>query len=253
MMSTNPRHCLFALVLLFAWVSNGFVNLKQSGNPFLCKLAARNMALNDEEWISLVSTEHDDCQSPVRKLVVEEGTADVLQKGSNVEIEYTGTLLGEKEWTAEDIVSCWLSELQGLDHLSEQFLAKGIDGSMLMDEARFTEEFCANELEIANKIQAKKLVMAAKRVTKQQQDHPAGTEFDSSIKRGKNFSFVLGGGKVIKAMDLAVNSMKVGERAKLVCRSDYAYGSEGLRSRQGDIIVPPFATLCFDLKLVSAD
>ena len=57
---------------------------------------------------------------------------------------------------------------------------------------------------------------------------------------------------MIRAMDLAVSSMSVGERAKLICRSDYAYGSEGLRSAKGDIIVPPFATLCFELKLINA-
>ncbi|EED91092.1 hypothetical protein THAPSDRAFT_35200, partial [Thalassiosira pseudonana CCMP1335] len=81
----------------------------------------------------------------------------------------------------------------------------------------------------------------------------AGTVFDSSEERGKNFSFVLGAAKVIKAMDLLVSTMKVGERAQLICRSDYGYGSEGLRSSKGDVMVPPFATLCFDIKLVSAD
>jgi hypothetical protein len=75
-----------------------------------------------------------------------------------------------------------------------------------MDETKFTEDFCTNELDISNKIQAKKLVMAARRIAKQQKDHQAGSEFDSSHKRGKNFSFVLGRGKVIKAMDLAVST-----------------------------------------------
>jgi FKBP-type peptidyl-prolyl cis-trans isomerase len=63
---------------------------------------------------------------------------------------------------------------------------------------------------------------------------------------------VLGDGKVIKAMELAVSSMKVGERALVACRADYGYGSDGLRTTRGDILVPPFSTLCFDIKLVSA-
>eukprot|EP00956_Cyclotella_meneghiniana_P007494 scaffold10154_cov63-Cyclotella_meneghiniana.AAC.17 len=189
-----------------------------------------------EDWIPLVDTENNgnESPSPVMKLVQEVGSGDVPREGSTVKIEYTGTLVGEKDWSAQDVVSCWLSELQGLNHLSDVFLEKGIDGSMLMDEAKFNEEYCLNELGISNKIQAKKLVMAAKRIAKQQQDHVAG------------------GGKVIKAMDLAVRSMSVGERAKLICRSDYAYGSEGLRSAKGNIIVPPFATLCFELKLITA-
>ena len=207
-----------------------------------------------EDWIPLVDTENNGngSPSPVMKLVQEAGSGDVPQKGSTVEIEYTGTLVGEKDWSAQDVVSCWLSELQGLNHLSDVFLEKGIDGIMLMDETKFNEDYCLNELGISNKIQAKKLVMAAKRIAKQQEYHVAGTEFDSSITRERNFSFVLGGGKVIKAMDLAVRSMSVGERAKLICRSDYAYGSEGLRSAKGTIIVPPFATLCFELKLITA-
>ena len=44
----------------------------------------------------------------------------------------------------------------------------------------------------------------------------------------------------------------MGERVVVICRSDYGYGKEGLRTSKGDVIVPPFATLCFDLTLVSA-
>ena len=62
-----------------------------------------------------------------------------------------------------------------------------------------------------NKIQAKKLVMASRRLAKQSVDHPPGTAFDSSDARGANYSFVLGRGRVVRAMDLAVRSMRVGE------------------------------------------
>ena len=101
-----------------------------------------------------------------------------------------------------------------------------------------------------NKIQAKKLVMASRRLAKQSVDHPPGTEFDSSDARGANYSFVLGRGRVVRAMDLAVRSMRVGERSILICRSDYGYGSEGLCTTGGVVVVPPFATLRFDLTLV---
>ena len=232
--------------------SYGFVPLCKSGLLHPVK-SAIDASPDSRDWISIIEVENNGYQSPVRKLVIEEGSGDIAQEGSAVEIEYTGTLIGEQDWSSYDVVSCWLSELQGLSHLSDVFLAKDIDGALLMDETKFTEDFCMNELEISNKIQAKKLVMAAKRIAKQQQNHETGAEFDSSIERGKNFSFVLGGGKVIKAMDLIVSTMKVGEQAELICRSDYAYGSEGLRSSKGDIIVPPFATLHFRLKLVKAE
>lgn len=217
----------------------------------LFKQTADGTASDDEEWTSLV--EDHSTNSPVRKQIIDQGSGDLAAKGATVEIEYTGTLYGEADWTSQDVASCWLSQLQGLDHLSQQFLDNDINAAKLMDDTFFTEEYCMNQLEINNKIQAKKLIMAAKRIAKQQQDHPAGTVFDSSEERGKNFSFVLGAAKVIKAMDLLVSTMKVGERAQLICRSDYGYGSEGLRSSKGDVMVPPFATLCFDIKLVSAD
>ena len=250
-----PLRCYLLLYigLMSSSSSGGFINVSVSRRS--CSLQSRSVhaAANYNDWIPLVGAENKDSQPPVRKLLIEDGCGDIAQSGSTIEIQYTGTLVGEHEWTTQDVISCWLSELQGLNHLSDIFREKCIDGSMLMDETKFTEEYCLNELGISNKIQAKKLVMAAKRIAKQQLEHQAGTEFDSSITRGKNFSFVLGGGKVIKAMDLIVNTMKVGERAKLICRSDYAYGSEGLRSSKGDVLVPPFATLCFDLKLIKAD
>lgn len=215
---------------------------------------ATSMDIDDDEgeWISLIDAKDDKDVSPVRKQIVEEGTGDVVTKGCTIELEYTGTLLGEKSWSTNDVVDCWLSQLQGLDQLSSKFIEHDINGSKLMDAAYFTEDYCMETLGIANKIQAKKLIMASKRISKQQEDYAPGSEFDSSISRGKNYSFVLGAGKVIKAMDLAVGTMKVGERARLVCRADYGYGSEGLRTSKGDVMVPPFATLCFDLKLVSA-
>jgi peptidylprolyl isomerase len=56
-------------------------------------------------------------------------------------------------------------------------------------------------------------------------------------------------GKVIPGMQAGITSMKPGETAQLKIRSDYAYGSEGYRKRNGDVMVPPFATLQFELKL----
>ncbi|KAK1741867.1 peptidyl-prolyl cis-trans isomerase, FKBP type [Skeletonema marinoi] len=201
-----------------------------------------------EEWIPLVTDDSSEA-SPVKKLVLEEGNGELPTDGSSVEIEYTGTLVGEKDWSAQDVADCWLSQLQGLDHLKAEFIQNNIDFALLSDTNVFTEEFCTTTLGISNKIQAKKLLMARNRLTKSQDEHPAGTVFDSSAERGKNFTFNLGKG-AIKAIDLAVRSMRVGERASVVCRSDYGYGSEGLRSSKGDVMVPPFSTLNFELKRV---
>lgn len=72
-----------------------------------------------------------------------------------------------------------------------------------------------------------------------------GTVFDSSRTRGKTFDFTIGKGQVIKGWDQGFASMKVGEKAILRCRSDYAYGKRG----QGSI--PADATLNFDVELIS--
>ncbi|XP_071809281.1 peptidyl-prolyl cis-trans isomerase FKBP5-like [Asterias amurensis] len=70
-----------------------------------------------------------------------------------------------------------------------------------------------------------------------------GEEFDSSRRRNEKFSFKLGEGRVIKAWDLGVATMKRGEVAVLTCGSEYAYGKNG----QGKI--PADATLVFEVEL----
>ena len=69
-----------------------------------------------------------------------------------------------------------------------------------------------------------------------------GTVFDSSIQRGQPVEFPLKG--VIPCWTEGVSKMKVGEKARLTCPSDAAYGDQG----QGPI--PPGATLVFEVQLL---
>jgi FKBP-type peptidyl-prolyl cis-trans isomerase FkpA len=71
-----------------------------------------------------------------------------------------------------------------------------------------------------------------------------GTVFDSSIKRGEPAEFPLSG--VIPCWTQGVAKMKVGEKAKLVCPSDQAYGDGGQPPS-----IPGGATLVFDVELLS--
>jgi FKBP-type peptidyl-prolyl cis-trans isomerase len=71
-----------------------------------------------------------------------------------------------------------------------------------------------------------------------------GTKFDSSRDRGEMFDFSLGKGAVIKAWDLGVATMKKGELAVLLCKSEYAYGAAGSPPK-----IPPNATLVFEVEL----
>jgi FKBP-type peptidyl-prolyl cis-trans isomerase len=57
-----------------------------------------------------------------------------------------------------------------------------------------------------------------------------GTVFDSSRTRGKPFKFKIGKGEVIRGWDDGVAQLSVGQRAKLICSPDYAYGARGMRS-----------------------
>ncbi len=72
-----------------------------------------------------------------------------------------------------------------------------------------------------------------------------GTKFDSSLDRNQPFQFTLGVGQVIKGWDEGVKGMKVGGKRKLVIPSDMGYGSRGAGS-----VIPPNATLIFEVELL---
>jgi len=72
-----------------------------------------------------------------------------------------------------------------------------------------------------------------------------GVRFDSSLDRGRPFSFPLGGGRVIKGWDEGVAGMKPGGVRKLVISPQLGYGSRGIGP------IPPDSTLIFEVELLA--
>lgn len=100
------------------------------------------------------------------------------------------------------------------------------------------------EIEIGKGVEASKGALVSISYVGELED---GTEFDSTMRAGRLFQFVVGSNKVIKGMSLAVLGMREGGKRTVLIPSVLAYGD-----RQVGPFIKPNSNLIFHIDLVES-
>ena len=74
-----------------------------------------------------------------------------------------------------------------------------------------------------------------------------GKQFDSSYGRERPFRFIVGVGAVVQCWDIAGLRLSLGEKIKIICPYDTAYGEKGFAA------IPPKTDIAFEIELVKIE
>lgn len=212
-----------------------------------CCASTSNLAMystKTDEWTSLT----EDGGVKMKVISPSPSTDDDTKPISgkdDVTVEYVGSI-ATRNWSTDEVISCWLPDqnLDDMEFTKILFQEFAINGTKLCNEQKFNAKFVKEGLGILKASKIHNILENVSELTKYDKSHPPGTVFDKNT-----FTFRLGKGMVINALDISIAEMKVGQTVTLVARSDYAYGAKGVKT-MGNVIVPPYATVSFDLTLV---
>ena len=135
----------------------------------ICSSQISSPTLQNMSMTSLLDSIEDAKLSPAKKSIAKEGNGAISTKGATVAINYVGKLCeSQTSWSVKDVAEC----------------CSNINREIVRRPLRFypdisDDRFVAEELGVWNKIQCKKVAMAAKRLRKQMAEFPDGLRFDS--------------------------------------------------------------------------
>jgi len=154
-------------------------------------------------------------------------------------------------------------EIRVLKIVDEEIIAqekKALEEKMRVEEIDFLDKFIKDyypEAEqsisgmyslVYEKGDGKKVLPGSKVIIHYSGKFLNGEMFDSSIKREKPFSFVLGEGQVIAGLEEGVNGKRVGDKIHVFIPSHLAYGEKGVKN-----FIAPFTTLHFELEILDVE
>ncbi len=194
-------------------------------------------------FITHVATPWLDGKHTVFGDVVEgQSVVDAIEKGDEMQVEIIRVGVNAEQWNAIEAFRTFEGARE--KRIAEQKTKQ----KELLDKvaAGYDETPSGLRYKILQKGEGKKASKGAGVSVHYKGQLLDGTVFDSSYKRKQPLDFVVGVGQVISGWDEGIQLLQVGDKARLVIPSDLAYGKRGA----GGGVIPPDATLIFDVELV---